>query len=355
MMRRRTHYRNGEAANAEKMHQIVGTATAEMRRSRADPPTHGLGARGNHAIAQDACPLTCATTPFLSNQATMSSPDRSLPTYPDLRNKTALIIGIGQTGPASAAAFGNGAATAYLLARNGVRLFGCDINLAAAQRTAARLPPGTRCDVMAADATRAADVAAVVRSALAALGGRIDVLVNNVGATAHGDPGRMDEAVWDAQVALNLKSVFLACREVLPVMERQAGGGVVVNNASITGIRYIGKPQVAYAAAKAAVLQFTRASAVMYAARGVRVNAVVPGLIHTPLVDAFGASEKEEEREIYRRITEHNVPMGRMGESWDVGNAVVFLASEAAKYVTGHSLVVDGGITCSTGTGGSKL
>ncbi|GME24041.1 putative short chain type dehydrogenase protein [Neofusicoccum parvum] len=289
----------------------------------------------------------------------MSGPDQpphSFPTYPDLRAKTALVIGIGQTGPPSTTLFGNGAATAHLLARNGVQLFGCDISLAAAQRTAARLPPGTRCDVMAADATKAADVAAVVRAALAAFGGRgIDVLVNNVGATAHGDPGAMDEAAWDAQIALNLKSVFLACRAVLPVMEKQPAGGVVVNNASITGIRYIGKPQAAYAAAKAAVLQFTRASAVMYAARGVRVNAVVPGLMYTPLVEAFGASEKEEEREIYRRITQHNVPMGRMGEPWDVANAVVFLASEAAKYVTGHALVVDGGITCSTGTGGSKL
>ncbi|EKG20900.1 hypothetical protein MPH_01764 [Macrophomina phaseolina MS6] len=169
----------------------------------------------------------------------MPAPDQipPSPTYPDLRNKNALIIGIGQTGPASTAAFGNGAATAHLLARNGVRLFGCDIDLAAAQRTAARLPPGSQCSVMAADATNARDIAAAVRAALDTFGGRIDILVNNVGATAHGDPGSMEEGAWDAQIALNLKSVFLACRAVLPVMEKQAGGGVVVNNASIAGIR----------------------------------------------------------------------------------------------------------------------
>lgn len=125
-----------------------------------------------------------------------------------------------------------------------------------------------------------------------------------------------------------------------------------MNNASITALRYIGKPQIAYATAKAAVIRYTKSAGVMYAAKGIRFNAVVPGLMYTPLVENFGASEREEDREVFRKITEHNVPMGKMGDSFDVANAVVWLASDASRYVTSHALVVDGGITESTGTGG---
>ena len=90
----------------------------------------------------------------------------------------------------------------------------------------------------------------------------------------------------------------------------------------------------------------------MYAQRGIRFNCVVPGLMFTPLVENLGQSDKPEDQEVYRKITEHNVPMGKMGESIDVANAAVFLCSNAAKYITSHALVVDGGITASTGTGG---
>ncbi|KAH9838818.1 putative short chain type dehydrogenase [Teratosphaeria destructans] len=148
----------------------------------------------------------------------------------------------------------------------------------------------------------------------------------------------------------HLHSVFRLCHEVLPVMERQ-GSGVVINNASITAMRYIGKPHIAYASAKAAVIQFTKAAGCMYASKGIRLNAVVPGLMFTPLVENLGASDKEEDREVFRKITEHNVPMGAMGESIDVANAAVFLCSNAAKYITAHALVVDDGITAATGTG----
>jgi NAD(P)-dependent dehydrogenase (short-subunit alcohol dehydrogenase family) len=161
----------------------------------------------------------------------------------------------------------------------------------------------------------------------------------------------MSESTWLKQIDLNLNSVYRLCHEALPVMEKQ-GSGVVINNASITALRYIGKPQIAYASAKAAVIQFTKATGVMYAPRGVRMNCVVPGLMFTPLVENLGQSEKEEDKEVFKKITEHNVPMGRMGESLDVANAAVFLCSDAAKYITAHALVVDGGITASTGTGG---
>ena len=160
----------------------------------------------------------------------------------------------------------------------------------------------------------------------------------------------MVEETWHQQIDINLNSVFRCCHAVLPIMEKQRSG-VVINNASITALRYIGKAQIGYATAKAGVLRFTKTAGVMYAPKNIRINCVVPGLMYTPLVENFGLSEREEDREVFRRITEHNIPMGMMGDSFDVANAAVFLSSEAARYVTSHALVVDGGITESTGTG----
>jgi len=163
-----------------------------------------------------------------------------------------------------------------------------------------------------------------------------------------GGPADMDEDIWDAQVDVNLKSVYLCCNRVLPIMENQ-GKGAVVNISSIAGLRYIGKPQVAYAATKAAIIQFTKATSVLYAQRGVRLNVVVPGLIHTPLVSVLAEKYNNGDLEGTIRTRNAQVPMGRMGSSFDVANAVVFLASENANYMTGQKLVVDGGITSSTG------
>lgn len=171
----------------------------------------------------------------------------------------------------------------------------------------------------------------------------------------------MEEGTWDAQMDVNVRSVYLACHFVLPVMEAQAakaqkdgrgsgGGGCVVNVASVAGLRYIGKPQVAYSAAKAAVMQFTKATAVIYAGKGVRLNTVVPGLIYTPYTRAMaGRYAPEGDEGEYMRARDAQVPMGRMGSAWDVANAVVFLASDEAGYITGQELVVDGGFTSSTG------
>ena len=136
-------------------------------------------------------------------------------------------------------------------------------------------------------------------------------------------------------MAVNLRSTYLLCHEVLPVMER-AGGGAVVSVASVAGLRYIGKPQVGYAAAKAALLQFTRTTGVIYASRGVRLNCVVPGLIHTPLVDRLADLYADGDREGYAAHRHAQVPMGRMGDAWDVAHAALFLASDEARYVTAH-------------------
>lgn len=293
-----------------------------------------------------------ALSPPVSNLSLGPMDPKTFPTYPDLAGKVALITGIGQVGLPDSITWGNGAATARVLSHNGVHIFGCDLNLTAAERTKSRLEaanPGAICDVVTANATKAEDMQRVVDACMARHG-RIDILVNNVGMTAPGDPGTMSEDVWDAQIELNLKSVYLTSHLVFPIMERQ-GSGSVINNASITSMRYIGKPQIAYASAKAAVVQFTKACGVMYAPKGIRVNCVVPGLMYTPLVENLGASTDERDREVFRKITEHNVPMGKLGDGDDMGTTVAFLCSISARYITGQALVVDGGITESTGTG----
>lgn len=276
------------------------------------------------------------------------------PLYPDLSSKVALILGVGQSSTASSAtSWGNGAAIAWMLAYNGVKIFGCDIDISAAEHTVSRIKKSHKsavCDVMKADVTSAEDIQTLVDTCMAKHG-RIDILINNVGATAAGDPVALPESVWDAQMNLNLKSVYLSTKAVLPIMEAQ-GSGAVVNNASIAGIRYIGKPQVAYNAAKAAVIHLTKVTACIYAAKGIRMNCVAPGLMMVPLVERMEHSDDPDERETFRKITQHNVPMGRMGTAWDVASATVFLASgKAAGYITGQTLVVDGGLTSSTGTG----
>jgi NAD(P)-dependent dehydrogenase (short-subunit alcohol dehydrogenase family) len=182
--------------------------------------------------------------------------------------------------------------------------------------------------------------------------GRIDILINNVGKSEPGGPAELSEAVWDAQTDVNLKSVYLMCHLVLPILERQATGGAVLNVSSVAGLRYIGKPQVAYAATKAAIIHFTKTTAVIYAQRTggkVRLNTVVPGLIDSPLVSVLAEKYAGGDQEGYRKVRDQQSPTGKMGTVWDVANAALFLCSSEAGYVTGQELVVDGGIVDSTG------
>lgn len=158
----------------------------------------------------------------------------------------------------------------------------------------------------------------------------------------------MAEKTWDAQMDVNLKSVYLCCHYVLPLMEKQ-GSGAIVNVASIAAMRYIGKPQVAYSATKAAVIQFTKATAVIYAPKGVRLNVVVPGLMNTPLVGMLADKYAGGDLEGFKAKRNKAVPMGKMGESFDVAMTSAFLASQQSRYITGQKIVVDGGITSSTG------
>jgi NAD(P)-dependent dehydrogenase (short-subunit alcohol dehydrogenase family) len=265
----------------------------------------------------------------------------------DLSGKVALVIGLGQSGDQG---WGIGAACAVALARQGALIFGGNRSITSTTRTSDAIKAASGvCDIVATDATSSASVKALVDACMAKHG-RIDILVANVGFSQPGCPATMEEDVWDAQMDINLKTVYLACHHVLPIMESQPSGGSIVCISSIAGLRYIGKPQVAYSTAKAAILQFVKTTAVIYADKGVRVNVVVPGLMETPytrqLAERFPV---EGGYEAFKRMRDEKVPMGRMGDAWDVANAVVFLAADEARYITGQPIVVDGGITSSTG------
>jgi NAD(P)-dependent dehydrogenase (short-subunit alcohol dehydrogenase family) len=194
------------------------------------------------------------------------------------------------------------------------------------------------------DVTSSKDVAAMVKSCLKRFG-RIDILVNNVGGSAPGGAVELSEESWDRQIDFNLKSVFLACKHVIPVMQRQ-GGGAIVNIASASGLRYSGSPQVGYAAAKAGVIQLTRVTAVQYAPHGIRVNCVVPGQLHTPMVEARLARQRAggDVKKLLKQ-RQSRIPLGFAGDGRDTANAVLFLASDEARFITGAEVVVDGGMT----------
>ena len=261
-----------------------------------------------------------------------------------LDGKVALVTGCGSIGPG----WGNGKAIAALLARQGATVMGVDVNLAAAEATRAEImAEGNALAIATCDVTDGAQVDAMVADCVARFG-RLDILVNNVGQSEPGTPASMAPEVWERQLQLNLTSVYRTCHAALPVMEAQ-GGGAIVNVSSVAGLRWVGKDQVGYAAAKAGLMQFSRVTAVAYAAKGVRLNCVVPGLMFTPLVqrlaDRYGGGDFEAM--VARRHAQ--VPMGRMGDAWDVAHAALFLASDEARYITGTEIVVDGGLTASTG------
>lgn len=261
-----------------------------------------------------------------------------------MAGKVAIVTGAGSVGPG----WGNGKATATLLARQGASVFLVDINVDAVNETRGIIEAeGGTCAVHRADMMIAADVAAMVKACVDRFG-RVDILVNNVGGSAPGDPVSMTEEVWDRQIDFNLKTAFLGCKYALPVMVAQ-GKGVIVNISSVAGLRNdfsSGRVHVGYAASKAGVIQLSRSTAGAYAKKGIRVNTVVPGLMHTPLVEARLAKTVGG-NDAAALIAARNavVPMGHMGDAWDVAHAVLFLVSDEARYITGTEIIVDGGIT----------
>ena len=258
-----------------------------------------------------------------------------------LQDRIAIVTGAGCVGPG----WGNGRAIAVRFAEEGARIFAVDRDLDTVRETIDRVKAvGGEIVTHQCDVTGAASVEAMVKTCLDRFG-RIDILVNNVGGSAHGGPVEMSEEVWDAQVDHNLKSVFLTLKYVLPVMERQQSGAVV-NIASTSGLRWTGAAQVAYAATKAGVIHLSRVVAVQYADKGIRVNTVVPGQLHTPMVEARLAGHRAGgDVEALLKTRLERIPIGFMGDGRDTANAALFLVSDEARFVTGTEIVVDGGMT----------
>ncbi len=258
-----------------------------------------------------------------------------------LADRIAIVTGAGCIGPG----WGNGRATAVLFAQEGATVLAVDEVRSALDETLARAgDAAARIVPHVCDATSGADVAQMVRACVERFG-RVDILVNNVGGSAAGGPVELTEEAWDAQVDFNLKSAYLTCKHVLPVMEAQRKGAIV-NISSTSGLRWSGSAQVAYAATKAGVIQFSRVVAVQYAKAGIRVNTVVPGQLHTPMVEARLARQRaggDVAALLAQRLA--RIPLGFMGDGRDTAHAVLFLASDAARFITGTEIVVDGGMT----------
>ena len=257
---------------------------------------------------------------------------------PQLKDKVALVFGAGSVGPG----WGNGKAAAVAYARAGARVVAIDLTREAAAATGDLIAAeGLQAIAVAADATRLADVQLAVAAALEAYG-RVDILHNNVGITSQGGPVETSEEVWDRVMTVNVKSMFLTCKTVLPLFEAQRSGAIV-NIGALGGVRWTGYAYCAYAASKGAVNSFTQSVALQYAGLGIRANCILPGVMDTPhiyqQISGFYAS-RDEMVAARNRLS----PTGRMGDGWDVAHAAVFLASDAARFINGVELMVDGGM-----------
>jgi NAD(P)-dependent dehydrogenase (short-subunit alcohol dehydrogenase family) len=250
-----------------------------------------------------------------------------------LNGKRAVITGAGG---------GIGRATAIKCAAEGAAVLCCDILLAAAEETAAIITAaGGIAEAAGGDLTQEDACQAVFATGAKRFGG-IDIIFNNAGVCLAGDDGPMetDLAIWERTIAANLTSVFLCCKAGLPHLQT-AGGGVIINNASIVALVGSAFPQIAYTAAKGGVLAMTRELAIMYARQKIRAVAICPGPVATPLVTAFLADEAAW------KLRRRYMPMGRLGQPEEIANLVAFLASDEASYITGSSYTIDGGITAS--------
>ncbi len=262
-----------------------------------------------------------------------------------MAGKVALVLGAGSSGhDEPGAPWSNGAAAAALYAREGARVVAADVVPQAAEATRSIIAQeGGEAIACTADVTRSDDIAAAVERTMA-MYGRIDVLHNNVGVTIMGGPIELSEESWRRGLDLNLTGAFLACKHVLPVMLDQ-GKGAIVNISSGAAVRINEYPYASYSASKAGLNHFTRAMAIQYAARGIRVNAVMPGVMDTPLIYRQIAGQYAD-REAMVRARDARSPTGKMGDAWDVAYASLFLASDEARYINGVCLAVDGGLTC---------
>lgn len=257
-----------------------------------------------------------------------------------LAGKVAIVFGGGLNTGGPDGVTSIGAATATTFARHGARVVVVDRDVAAAGRTVDVVrAEGGEALALVADVTDGEQVQDAVAAAIDEHG-RLDVVQNTVGATRLGGVDELTLADWQRTLALNLDSVFLTAQATLPHL--LVRGGSMVNVSSTASIRWTGYPYPAYAAAKAGVNQLTRSLALQHAARGVRVNAVLAGLIDTPLVYQQLAGDATHDR--VRAERDAQSPTGRMGSAQDVADAALFLASDESRYVNGVLLPVDGGL-----------
>jgi NAD(P)-dependent dehydrogenase (short-subunit alcohol dehydrogenase family) len=248
-----------------------------------------------------------------------------------LENKVALITGAGG---------GIGGESALLFASVGAKVVVVDVEEAPGRETVRRVEAaGGKAAFIRADVSRAADCEAMVRFAESTYG-RLDVLFNNAGIMDSQDDDAIatSEDTWERTLAVNLKGVFLGCKSGIPAL-RRAGGGSIINTASFVALLGAATPQVAYTASKGGVLALTRELAVIHAREKIRVNALCPGPLKTPLLMKFLDTQAKLERRLV------HIPMGRFGEAKEMAKAALFLASDDSSYMTGATFTVDGGIT----------
>ena len=261
----------------------------------------------------------------------------------NLDGKTAIVTGCGSEGEG----WGNGRAIATLLARQGAKVIGTDLNYKAAKNTQDFiLKENNKCEIHEVNMSNKKDVDSFFKN-VTKQHEKINILVNNVGRSEPGDPEVLDYDVWREQFSTNLDTAFFAIKQIIPIMKK-IGGGSIVNISSVAGMRYVGKPQVGYSASKAALMQMTKTTAIIHAENKIRLNCVVPGLMHTPLVERLANKYADGKYEEFVKTRNNQVPMKKMGSSFDVANAVLFLVSDEAKYITGTEIVVDGGLTATT-------
>lgn len=262
-----------------------------------------------------------------------------------LKDKIAIVVGAGQT---PGETIGNGRATAVLYAREGARVMLVDRDVQSARETEALLrEEGGEAFAFEADITRKTDCMAIPRACVERYG-RIDILHNNVGiGVDDGNILRLEEDAWDRIHAVNLKGPFMTCKYVLPIMREQRGG-VIINISSIASRSAVNL--VAYKTSKAALNALTHQLAIDNAEYLIRVNAILPGLMNTPMAIEGQSKKLGLPREEVVKKRDERVPLGhKMGSAWDVAYASLFLASDEAKFITGVLLPVDGGQSCRIG------
>jgi NAD(P)-dependent dehydrogenase (short-subunit alcohol dehydrogenase family) len=253
-----------------------------------------------------------------------------------VEGKVAIVTGAGSTpGPG----IGTGKAAAVVLAREGASVLLVDLHPERAEETKQLIDDeGGTAAVFAADCTQAADCEGMVRAAVDAFG-TVDILVNNIGLAALGTVVDTTEEAWDRSLDINLRTAFLASKYAVPVMAGQ-GSGSIVNISSISALR--GDGTVAYSAAKGALIAMTKDMAYAHGRQGIRVNAIAPGHITTPMV--MSVSAPGPRAEFMNTMRSEAGLLGTPGTGWDVGWAAAFLASDEARWITGALLPVESGV-----------